>query len=122
MYGGTPHNGLNGEAPPKGGGGTFYRPSKPGRENRTALPSNRLKKSSSPECRLNTGLRTFYARASRLWNRLGDKLKNMTNESNFKKHLLEKFLNINASRKHFSITRPFKGTLFIFLSRLYGTN
>ena len=41
------------------------------------------------------------------WNRLDDKLKNMTNESNLKKHLLEKFLDINASRKHFSITRTF---------------
>ena len=32
--------------------------------------------------------------ASHLWN----PLVNMTNESNFKKHLLERFLNINASR------------------------
>ena len=60
-----------------------------------------------PKCRSNAGLRTFHASATRLWNRLDDKLKNMTNESNFKKHLLEIFLNINASRKHFSITRTF---------------
>ena len=33
--------------------------------------------------------------------------KNMTNESNFKKHLPERFLNVNESRKHFSITRTF---------------
>ena len=59
------------------------------------------------KCRSNAGLRTFHARGTRLWNRLDDKLKNMTNESNFKKHLFEKFLNINASRKHFSITRTF---------------
>ena len=57
--------------------------------------------------RNDAGLRTFHASATRLWNRLDDKLKNMTNESNFKKHLLETFLNINASRKHFSITRTF---------------
>ena len=33
--------------------------------------------------------------------------KNMTNESNFKKHLPERLLNVNESRKHFSITRAF---------------
>ena len=33
--------------------------------------------------------------------------KNMTNESNFKKHFPERFLNVNESRKHFSITRTF---------------
>ena len=33
--------------------------------------------------------------------------KNMTNESNFKKHLPERLLNVNESRKHFSITRTF---------------
>ena len=38
-------------------------------------------------------------------------------ENNFKKHLPEKFLKINASRKHFSIK-----DIFIFLSRLYCTN
>ena len=57
------------------------------------------------KCWSNAGLRTSYARATRLWNRLDDKLKHMTNESDFKKHLLEKFLNINAIRKHCSITR-----------------
>ena len=69
-----------------------------------------------PKCRSNTGLRTLYARVTRLWNRLDDKLKNMTNKSNFKKHLLEKSLNINAcaSRKRFSITRTFQGTFFYF--------
>ena len=41
------------------------------------------------------------------WNRLGEKVKNMTNESNFKKHLLQRFLNVNASRKHLSISRTF---------------
>ena len=60
-----------------------------------------------PKCRSNAGLRTFHASATRLCNRLDDKLRNMTNESNFKKHLLEKFLNINASRRLFSITRTF---------------
>ena len=76
-------------------------------EEQNSSPIKQAKKSSSPECRSNTGLPPFYARVTRLWNRLGDKLKNMTNESNFKKHLLEKFLNINASRKRFSITRSF---------------
>ena len=60
-----------------------------------------------PKFRSNAGLRTFRASAIRLWNRLEDKLRNMTNESSLKKHFLEKFLNINASRKHFSITRTF---------------
>ena len=59
------------------------------------------------KCRSNAGVRTFHASATRLWNRLDDKLRNMTNESNFKKHLLEKFLNINESRRLFSITRTF---------------
>ena len=70
----------------------------------------------------NSGLRIFHAKTTRLWNRPDDKLKNMTNESNFKKHLLERFSNIEASRKHFSITGTFEGTFFIFLSRLYCTN
>ena len=65
-------------------------------------PNNAL---AVPKCWSNAGLRTSYARATRLWNRIDDKLKNMTNESDFKKHLLEKFLNINAIRKHCSITR-----------------
>ena len=60
-----------------------------------------------PKCRSNAGLRTFHASATRLWNRLDYKLKNMTNDSNFKKHLLERFLNINTNRKRFSITRTF---------------
>ena len=71
-------------------------------DNTRLSPNNAL---AVPKCWSNAGLRTFYARATRLWNRLDDMLKNMTNESNFKKHLLEKFLNINASRKHFSITK-----------------
>ena len=75
-----------------------------------------------PKCQSNAGLRTFHASATRLWNRLGNKLKNMANESNFKKNLLERFLNINASWKHFSITRKFKVPFFLFLSRLYCTN
>ena len=70
-----------------------------------AYPSNNAL--AVPKCRSNAGLRTFHASATRLWNRLDDKLKNMTNESSFKKHLLEIFLNINASHKHFSITRTF---------------
>ena len=74
-------------------------------------PNNAL---AVPKCRSNTGLRTLYARATRLWNRLDDKLKNRTNKSNFEKHLLEKSLNINASRKRFSITRTFQGTFFYF--------
>ena len=41
--------------------------------------------------------------------------------NNFKKHLLEKFLNINASRKHFSI-KDILRCLFHFLTRLYCTN
>ena len=41
--------------------------------------------------------------STHLWNPLVD----MTNESNFKKHLLEGFLSINASRKHFSISTTF---------------
>ena len=56
-----------------------------------------------PKCRSNAGLRTFYASATRLWNRVHDnELKPwqaMTNESNSKKHLLKR-LNINASGKH----------------------
>ena len=64
-----------------------------------------------PKCRSNAGLRTFYASATRLWNRVDDnELKPwqaMTNESNSKKHLLKR-LNINASGKH-----------LFFLSRLY---
>ena len=60
-----------------------------------------------PKCRSNAGLQTFHASATRLWNHLDDKLKNMTNESNLKKRLLEKFLIINASRKHVSITSAF---------------
>ena len=59
-----------------------------------------------PKCRSNAGLRTFHASATRL-GIFDGKLKNMTNESNLKKHLLEKFLLINASRKHFSITSAF---------------
>ena len=50
-------------------------------------PNNAL---AVPKCRSNAGLRTSYARATRLWNRLHDKLKNMTNESDFKKHLLKR--------------------------------
>ena len=67
-----------------------------------------------PKCRSNAGLRTFHARSSRLWNRLDDKLKNMTNESNFKKHLLERFLNINASRKHLLSQSHFKVPFLFF--------
>ena len=33
--------------------------------------------------------------------------KNMTNESNFKKHLPERLLSVNESLKHISITRTF---------------
>ena len=58
-----------------------------------------------PNCRSNAALRTF---------RPDNNLKNMTDESNFKTHLLESFLNINASRKHFSFTRTFQGTFLIF--------
>ena len=35
-------------------------------------------------CLSNPGLRTFHASATRLLNRPDDKLKNMTNDSNFK--------------------------------------
>ena len=42
-------------------------------------------------------------------------------ENNFKKHLLQKFLNINASRKHFCI-KDILRYLIHFLSRLYCTN
>ena len=45
----------------------------------------------------------------------------MTYENNFKKHLLENFLNINVSRKHFSIKNILR-YLFQFLSRLYCAN
>ena len=45
----------------------------------------------------------------------------MTYENNFKKYLLEKFLNINASRKNLSI-KDILRFLFHFLSRLYCTN
>ena len=41
--------------------------------------------------------------ATHLWNPSVD----MTNKSNFKKCLLERYLNINASREHFSISRTF---------------
>ena len=67
-----------------------------------------------PKCRSNAGLRTFNVSATRLWNRLDDKLKNMTNESNFKKHLLERFLNINASRKHLLSQSHFKVPFLFF--------
>ena len=53
--------------------------------------------SAVPKCRSNADLRTFHVSATRLWNRLDDKLKNMTNESNLKKHLLKKFLKIIAN-------------------------
>ena len=36
-----------------------------------------------PKFRSNAGLRTFHASATRLWNRLEDKVRNMTNESSF---------------------------------------
>ena len=45
-----------------------------------------------PKCRSNAGLRTFHARATHLWNRLDDNLRNMTNESNFKKTLAREIL------------------------------
>ena len=67
------------------------------------------------------GSANFHASATLLWNRLDDKLKNMANESNSKKHLLGRFVNINASRKHFSITRTFYATFIIIIFYLNCT-
>ena len=62
-----------------------------------------------PKYRSNAGLRTFHASATRLWNRLDGKLRNMTNESNFKKHCsrnsstLMQVANILVVQGHFKV-------------------
>ena len=60
-----------------------------------------------PKCRSNAGLRTFHASATYLWNCLDDKFKTITHERNFKKLLVNNFLQSNSDREHFTVSRTF---------------
>ena len=60
-----------------------------------------------PKCRTNAGLRYFHASGTQLWNSLNGNFKNILQERNFKKHLVNKILNKNLDLEHFTITRTF---------------
>jgi len=72
-----------------------------------------------PKCRSNTGLPTFHASATYLWNCLDDKFKTITHERNFKKLLVNNFLQSNSHCEHFTISRTFWKCLVIYSNTFY---
>ena len=60
-----------------------------------------------PLFRTNSGLRTFYASANRLWNTLDDGTRSITTLRNFKKYISNKYVASNSKLDHFTILRTF---------------
>ena len=60
-----------------------------------------------PLFRTNSGLRTFYASANRLWNTLDDGTRSITTLRNFKKYVSNKYVDSNSKLDHFTIHRIF---------------
>ena len=60
-----------------------------------------------PLFRTNSGLRTFYASANRLWNTLDDGTRSISTLRNFKKYVSNKYVVSNSKLDHFTIHRTF---------------
>ena len=60
-----------------------------------------------PLSRTNSGLRTFYASANRLWNTLDDGTRSISTLRNFKKYISNKYVVNNSKLDHFTIHRTF---------------
>ena len=57
--------------------------------------------------RTNSGLRTFYASANRLWNTLDDGTRSISTLRNIKKYISNKYVVNNSKLDHFTIHRTF---------------
>ena len=60
-----------------------------------------------PLFRTNSGLRTFYTSANRLWNTLDDATRSIITLRNFKKYVSNKYVVNNSKLDHFTIQRTF---------------